>query len=103
MMKIIMSDEFKGKAWLLAAALAGAYIGLSSSSETLTRKQQLTYVISGVATAFFLLPWGASYFGFRGEEALSALSFITGIYWKKIIVKGGELIDIIKLPWSKTP
>lgn len=94
-------DEIRAKLWLIAAGLFGGFIGQFTSNEPLTPAQRAGFILAGVGTALFLIPWAASYFGLNSTEATSALSFIAGIYWKKVILKAGELIDFVKLPWTK--
>lgn len=91
-------EELKAKAWLIVAALGGSFIGQYISDEPLNNKQRLGFIIAGVCTALFLIPWALEYFGVSGTTAASGLSFIAGVYWKKVIVKAGELVDLVKLP-----
>lgn len=100
-MSDIPTDEMRGKVWLIAAALAGASIAITSADTPMTRKQQVYYILSGCMTAFFLLPMGMKYMGWDGVEYISGGGFIMGLFWKKFIMKCGEIIDIIRLPWNR--
>lgn len=91
-------EELKAKLWLIAAAFGGSFIGQYVSDEPLTHRQRVGFIIAGVCTAFFLIPWGLSYFGITGTEAASGCSFIAGAYWKKVVMKAGELVDLVRLP-----
>lgn len=94
-------DELKAKLWFAAAGLFGGFIGQYTDKQPLTVQQRVGFIISGVATALFLIPWIASYVGLSTGEAVSGMSFIAGIYWKTIIMKAGELIELVKFPWGK--
>lgn len=94
-------DELKTKLWYAAAGLFGGFIGQYADKQPLTVQQRLGFILSGVATALFLIPWIASYLNLSTGEAISGMSFIAGIYWKTIIMKVGEMIELVKLPWGK--
>lgn len=94
-------DELKAKLLVLAAALGGGFVGQYISDEPLTAKQRVGFIIAGACTALFLIPWGLNYFGVSGAEAASGASFIAGMYWKKVVIRAGDAIDALKLPWAK--
>lgn len=94
-------EELKAKLWLLLAGLSGGFVGQFTSNEPLTTKQRLGFILSGIVTALFIIPWASGYFGLSTAEASSGLAFVAGIYWKQVVTKAGELVDLIKLPWSK--
>lgn len=95
-----MSDELRAKLWLLLAGLSGGFIGQFTSSEPLTQKQRLGFILSGMMTALFIVPWAAGYFGVSKTEATSVLAFVAGVYWKQIIIEAGKFIES-KIPWGK--
>jgi len=94
-------DELKSKAWIIIAALGGGFLGQYISDEPLTRPQRIGFIVSGVCTALFLIPWGLSYYGATQPEATSGASFLAGIFWKPIIMKAGGIIDFIRLPFGE--
>ena len=93
-----MDDELKRHFWLMAAGLAGGFITLTTSKETMTANQKITYLLSALLVALFITPWVCEYFNVVSPSAISGLGFFMGAFWQVVIVRGGELLKHWKLP-----
>jgi hypothetical protein len=92
-------DDLKTKLWLLAASLGGGFTGQLLADEPLSRNQRAGFIIAGCCTAIFLIPWILNYYGVTAQEAGTGAAFLAGAFWKRIIVKASDLIDLIRIPF----
>lgn len=93
-----MDDELKRRLWLMAAGLAGGFVTLTTSKQEMTMGQRVSYLLSALFTALFVVPYGCEYFNISSPSGLTFIGFVTGAFWQIIIVKGSDFIKNWKLP-----
>jgi hypothetical protein len=83
--------------WVIAAGFSGAFIGMNKRKNTRTFLQRVIYLFSGSLVEFWLSPFLCKQFNFFDPEELSAVAFMSGLFWSGIVYRLRKIIDTISL------
>jgi hypothetical protein len=82
----MVEQPAKGLVWMAFAGLSGSFVGMrlrKKKAHTLSDNAQ--YMLSGLLVAFFITPMVCKWFHVTDPEDIRAITFITGVFWPKIL------------------
>lgn len=91
-------EHIKALWWICVAGLSGAITSISIHREKKTPTEVTVFIISGMLTATFVAPLIAKWMGLEGQEAISAVGFLTGACWNSVITKAMSYFNSVKIP-----
>ena len=72
--------------WMAFAGLSGSFVGSRiRKKKALTLSDNIQYMLSGLLVAFFITPMVCKWFHVTDFEDVRALTFLTGVFWPKIL------------------
>ena len=89
--------------WLLFAALCGALVSLRLEKTAQTLLQKFTFVLCGIAFAFFITPLITSHWHLAEPGEISAIGFIMPMMWQNIYNRFARGIEDAALPFERKP
>lgn len=89
--------------YLLFAALCGALVSLKVEQKAQTIVQKFTFVLCGIAFAFFITPLITEHFHLIEPGEISAIGFIMAMMWLNIYNRFSRGIEEASLPFDPKP
>lgn len=89
--------------WLLLAALCGALVSLRLEKTAQTLIQKFTFILCGMAFAFFLTPLITAHWHLQEPGQIAAIGFFMSMMWQNIYNRFARGIEEAELPLARKP
>lgn len=85
------------------AGLSGAITSISIHRDKRTPLEVTVFIVSGMLTATFVAPLLVKWMNLTGNEAVSAVGFLTGACWNSVIGKAMTWFNGMRFPGDNKP
>ena len=91
-------DHVRELWWICVAGFSGALTSISIHRDKRSPLEVVIFIVSGMLTATFVAPLLAKWMNLTGNEAISAVGFLTGACWNSVISRAMTWFNSVRVP-----